>query len=504
VLAPVEGIAMICISLALESRRMALADMLTAARQCDLLEVRLDRFIKAPDLGELLAGKRKPIIFSCRRRQDGGEWDGSEEERLVLLRQCVVSKGDYVEIELDVADEVRKFPPAKRVIAYTNLRETPPDIADIYAEALTKDPDVIKLVTPARTPEEAWPLLRVLAKPAVPTVVVGLGNSGIMLSVFGKKIGSPWTYAALGKGMETYPGQPTVHELNEVYHYPAVGRSTRLIGVTGFGPREYAAVALLNAALAHHGLTARCLPLGVGNVALFRRVMDAVHLGGVVVDPEHQAAFLEIATELDAAAEEARTVDLLLPRDNGWRGCNTLDDAGLAALEAGLRARSGADEPLRGRMVMIVGANGTARAVATAIKRRGGLITLASHEQDAAARIAHDLECRYIRFEALYTTAHDVLVVCDEESAGGKARRRSDWSGIHPGYLRPGMTVIDLTGAGATTSLLREAEALGCSLITPRQTLLQQVAAQARLLIGKETPAEVLEQTLRTVLDEEP
>jgi 3-dehydroquinate dehydratase/shikimate dehydrogenase len=153
---------MICISLALESRRMALADMLTAARQGDLLEVRLDRFLMAPDVGELLGARRKPIILSCRRRQDGGEWDGSEEERLALLRQCAVSQA----------------------------------------------PDVVKLVTPARTPEEAWPLLRVLAKPAVPTVVVGLGSSGIMLSVFGKKIGSPWTYAALGKGMETYPGQP--------------------------------------------------------------------------------------------------------------------------------------------------------------------------------------------------------------------------------------------------------------------------------------------------------
>ena len=49
-----RGPSMICISIAQESRRLALADMLNAARQCDLLEVRLDRFGKAPDLGELL------------------------------------------------------------------------------------------------------------------------------------------------------------------------------------------------------------------------------------------------------------------------------------------------------------------------------------------------------------------------------------------------------------------------------------------------------------------
>src|SRR6266446_3451980 len=108
---------MICISIAQESRCMAL------------------------DVGELLAAKPKPVIMSCRRIKDGGAWQGSEDERLALLRQCIISKADYVEIELDVADQIRKFPPAKRVIAYTNLHETPKNLPEIYAEAQTKNPD---------------------------------------------------------------------------------------------------------------------------------------------------------------------------------------------------------------------------------------------------------------------------------------------------------------------------------------------------------------------------
>ena len=61
----------------------------------------------------------------------------------------------------------------------------------------TKYPDVIKLVTLARTPEEAWPLVQILAKSTTPTVVVGLGKQGIMLSILSKKLGAPWVYAAL-------------------------------------------------------------------------------------------------------------------------------------------------------------------------------------------------------------------------------------------------------------------------------------------------------------------
>src|SRR5262245_11434651 len=148
---------MICISINQESRRMALVDMINAAQQCDLLEVRLDRFGKAPDVGDMIAHKPKPLIMSCRRPDDGGHWDGTEEERLAILRQCIISKADYVEIELDIADQIRPFPGCKRVISYTNLEETPGDIADIYADMQTRRPDVIQLTTLAQTPEEAWP-----------------------------------------------------------------------------------------------------------------------------------------------------------------------------------------------------------------------------------------------------------------------------------------------------------------------------------------------------------
>ena len=56
---------MICISINQESRRLALVDMLNASRQCDLLEIRLDRFGMAPGLSEMLAAKPKPAIMSC-------------------------------------------------------------------------------------------------------------------------------------------------------------------------------------------------------------------------------------------------------------------------------------------------------------------------------------------------------------------------------------------------------------------------------------------------------
>lgn len=484
---------MLCVSINQESRRLALVDMLNAGRQCDLLEIRLDRFGKAPDVGELLTNKPRPVIMCCRRAQDGGFWDGSEPERLAILRQCIISKADYVEIELDAADDIRKFPPSQRVIAYTNLGETPPDILEIYDEAKTKSPDVIKLVTLARTPEEAWPLVQILARASVPTVVVGLGKPGIMLTLLGKKIGAPWTYAALERGMEAYPGQPTIDDLKRIYHIDHINKATRFIGVTGFGERAVHTVAALNAVLAHHQLAFRCLPMGVGNIKLFRKVMDAVKLGAAVIDPEHQAAMLEIGPELHGAARETRAVDVLIAKGEAWHGFHTAAPTWSSALTDALRARNAAAaNPIKDRMVMIVGLNAMARLVAAEVQRQGGNAILASYQRKAGQELAQSIGCRFVQYEALYSTMHDALVVCDEE----KDESRPGATGLRPSYLKPGMTVMDLTSPLLPSTLLKEARRRDCQVVEPRQLFLQQLEQQARLLTGKQVPTDVLEAAL--------
>jgi 3-dehydroquinate dehydratase/shikimate dehydrogenase len=488
---------MICISISQESRRMALVDMLNASRQCDLLEVRLDRFGKAPDLSEILSAKPRPVIMSCRRPCDGGMWDGSEDERLALLRQCIISKADYVEIELDAADQIRPFPPAKRVISYTNLSQTPANLAEIYAEVQTKKPDVIKLTTLARTPEEAWPLVQILARPAVPTVAVGLGSPGVMLSVLGAKIGAPWTYAALERGMEAHPGQPTVADLVDVYHYRTITRSTRLVGVTGFDERERATAAALNAAFAHLDMPVRCLPLGVGSVRLFRKIVEAVKLAGAVIDPEHRGAILEMATNRSPEAERSKSADLLVHKDNHWHAHDTHIAATVAALESAVASRTPSETPLKGRIVLIAGTNATARNLGRELQERGCMLVIASHDRDAALSIAVALGCRYVQFEALYSTNHDVLIVCDSDKTPGQD------SDIHPGYLKRGMTVLDARGTLEKSHLVHAAQERGCTVVGAREIWLEQIAMQARLLTGKEVAKQMLAEAAPWMMEEE-
>jgi 3-dehydroquinate dehydratase/shikimate dehydrogenase len=498
---------MICISIAQESRKFALVDMLNAAPQCDMIEVRLDRFEKDPELKELVSRKPHPLIMACRRRRDGGDWSGSEPERLTLLRQAVVSGTDYVEIELDVADQIRPYPGCKRVISYTNLQETPDNIGEIYDDARTHHPDVIKLTTLARTPEEAWPLLQIVSRATTPTVVVGLGKPGIMLSILGRRIGAPWTYAALERGMEVYPGQPTVHDLETIYHYRDIDKQTRFLGVTGFSAMQVAAVAALNAGLSHLQSNLRCLPLGVGDIGVFRKIMSAVKLAGVVVDDEHQASLAELAQPADPAVQGSGTADLLLPKADQWVAWNLLCRAAVTSLEQVLHQRYPSEKPLQGRMVVLVGTNSIARSLAFAITQRGGHVIIAGRDREAAQAIAQQYQCRFVQFEALYTTSHDVLAVCSDEAkvaaSHGHAHLRGGEKGLHPGYLKPSITVMDLTSIVERSELLREAQARGCPVVNPRAIMADQAARQLQMLANQQVPASVLTQAITLALGEE-
>jgi 3-dehydroquinate dehydratase / shikimate dehydrogenase len=494
---------MICISIYQESRRFALVDMLNAARQSDLLEIRLDHFAKDPEVGELIQAKPKPLIFSCRRPQDGGDWDGSEDERQALLRNCIVAGADYVELELDIAAQIRKYGATKRVVSYTNLENTPPNIAEIYAEAQGKNPDVIKLMTRAETPEEAWPLVQILAKPAVPTVVVGLGPSSAMLTMLARRIGAPWTYAALERGMEAYPGQLTVETLKTVFHHQDVGKTTRFVGVLGSSERDRVVTALVNGALAHLALPQRCLPLEVGNIRMFRKIADAVKLQSVVVDAENREALRDMIGLYQGSADLVRAVDLIHKQGDQWQGCFFHDRAVVTALNAVLKQKHGDDNALKGRIFMICGVNRLSQAVAHQISKQGGLLIITDRNRTLAAALAQELKCRVIQYEALYSTLHDVLIFGGEAIEALRPPGEKEAAPLHMGYLRSGMCVVDLQAPLRKSTLLREAQRRSCLTVHPIDVLLGQVDEQIKTITGKQVPPEILRSALNQVFQDD-
>jgi shikimate 5-dehydrogenase len=239
-------------------------------------------------------------------------------------------------------------------------------------------------------------------------------------------------------------------------------------------------------------------------VGLFRKVIGSVKLAGVAVDQQHREELLGIAGRREPAAEAAQSTDLLVRQQDEWTAHNTIGQSAVAALESSLRPHSPRpEEPLRGRMVMIAGANPLAAAVAAALKERGAIFMIASRDKDRGLTLAQELSCRFVPFEALYSTAHDVLVKCAEERLALKKGAGEQAGDIHPGYLKPTITVLDLTTMPRLSDLAKAARERGCPVVGARQLLVEQCQLQLRLLTGKDARREVLVDALNQFLPEE-
>src|SRR4030088_2828965 len=64
----------------------------------DLVELRLDS-VSDPSVAGALAGRRRPVIVTCRPTWEGGRFAGSEEERRRILADALALGAEYVDIE---------------------------------------------------------------------------------------------------------------------------------------------------------------------------------------------------------------------------------------------------------------------------------------------------------------------------------------------------------------------------------------------------------------------
>lgn len=479
---------MICISVTPESRQLARVDIFNAANQCDLVEVCVDHLVKEPDFKELLEGAKKPILISCRRPDEGGKFEGTEDERVMLLKQAVLAGPAYIELDLDTARKIPRFGKVQRVVSHTSLDRPLGNIDDIFDEAVAAKADVIKFTWPTQTLEAAWPLLAAVSqKRALPVVGLGIGRGGLTFSLLGRKYGSPWIYAALEKGMEAFPGQPTVGDLDELYRWREVGPKTRFIGVAGFNEMELTSVKVLNAAFDKLQLNTRCLPFDFKSMDQLPKMLDILKIPAVISTGDYGKRLLTMAKPADEVTQQTASADLLLKQPEGWQGYNLMWKLALKALEAKLGKKTAEDRPLDRRNVMIVGAGGMGQALVVGVKKRNGLVSICDGDDDKAQAVAQATEIRFVPNAKLYDTLTDVVILTVPNLDHGMKK-----TPISTSLLRPNMLVMDLTDPPSESPLGVEARERGCKVVDPADVFAEYLAALFKSLTAQDLPPDAV------------
>lgn len=480
---------MICISVTPSSRTLAPADLLNASRKCDLIELCLDNFIKTPEVADLLKLCEKPILISCRRKKDGGQFSGTEDERLQLLRNAIVAGPAYVELDLDIADRIPRFGETRRVISYTSLNRPLGKIDEIFEKCYKAKADVVKFTWPTDDLDAAWPLLAAVSKSReLPVVGQGIGKSGLTFSLLGRKYGSPWIYAALERGMEAYEGQPSVWQLEEEYCWQEIGAKTRFVGVVGMGTAENTTTRVLNAAFQEMNRPIRCLPLIPGSTDKLQKRLGVMKINGLLIDPLHPGDISSMCQPGDEIVKASGFMDMAMQGKSGWKGRSTLFDAVLQTANS-IRGERWAE----GRASTVFGTGPLAKAATHFLSSRNGAVSIAAPSDNSAMSAAKKASVRHIPWSNIHAAATDIIILASETIKCGLNRGE-----LNPSLIREGMTVVDLSAYPQESPFAEEASARGAHYISPASIFATQLGIQFRTLTGIDLPENAFKRGLST------
>ena len=259
-----------------------------------------------------------------------------------------------------------------------------------------------------------------------------------------------------------------------------------LLGVAGFPVAHSRSPVMHAAALAELGLDWEYLKVPVPPELFAETVRALPRSGfrGVNVTVPHKEAALALA---DSRSPVAAAIG----------AANTLSFAGDGAIAAentdapGFLAALGQDA--RGLRATVLGAGGSARAVAWALADAGAeRVAVVNRTPGRAVALAEDLGVEVDTAPA----AGDLLVNCTsvglEPTQDGQALEA-----LGLGALEPPSVVVDLVYGDGPTPVERWAAAGGARFVGGREVLVQQGALSLALWTGRPAPVDVMRAALR-------
>ena len=504
----------ICVVIGRTRHKMVQIEIQEAAKQgARFIELRLDFLAKAPDFKRLLDNKPCPMVATVRRPQEGGRWSGTEEARLTLIRQAIVAGFDWVDLETDIADNVRRFKDVQRIVSYHNMREVPADLEKIYQRMCGQDADVIKLAVRAQHPKDNVRVLNLLRRSPKPTLAFCMGDLGTPSRILGARFGAPFTYAAFNKERGIAPGLLSFAEMRRMYHYDQINANTKVFAVIGDPVAHSLSPLVHNLAFRQLGINAVYVPFRVPRPDLadtLKAFMD-VPVQGYSVTIPHKEEAAELAKHKDESVVRAKAANTLIRSGDDFSGYNTDYQAVIDTLRTYLPTSvSNPDaepskavvatlpEPatLQSKVVLVLGAGGIARAVAHALRAEGCLVSVANRTSERGTALAEEVGGRHVEWQGRHSVLCDVVINCT--SVG--MHPHVDETPLHPSFLKPGLVVFDTVYTPETTLLVKEARARGCHVITGVELFVRQAAQQFKLFTQRDAPVEVMRKAVKRAL----
>lgn len=264
-----------------------------------------------------------------------------------------------------------------------------------------------------------------------------------------------------------------------------IDADTRLLGILGHPVRHSLSPAMHNAAFHHLNINAVYLAFDVTNLDAAMQGVRALNIHGLSITIPHKEAILPLLNRINPDAERIGAVNTVVNRNGELLGFNTDCIGARMALEEIFGTCAG-------KRAVILGAGGSAKAVAFGLKAAGMSVHIANRTVEKAKALSEKVEGTYSNLNEVYDITADVLV---NTTSIGMTPNVLDMP-VSAECLRNFSVVMDIVYAPLCTALLQEAQRCGCRTVNGLRMLLYQAACQFELWFGLPAPLKVMENAL--------
>jgi len=500
----------ICIPITAPSKQKALHDIERSCLIADAIELRMDLIVEG-SLEELIAAARSisssvRIIVTCRKKEEAAwteelkfadaETSDTKAWKIKILKKAIELGTDYVDIELSegraLIDEMQSYCEkqggfTRIIVSYHNIYRTPAlsILKKIFHQCRESQPAIVKIVTLAKTPQDNLKMLSLIPyaqKRRQEIIALCMGEVGRISRIIAPFLGNYLSFAALDKDAQSAPGQYTVQDVKRINSLIADDSSADeplhllspnyvLLG----NPVQHSLSPLMhNAALTALGIPGHYHAFCVKDLAGALEGIRGMDIRGASVTIPFKSAVLEYLDNIDDDALKVGAVNTILNNNGRLTGFNT-DWWGLVlALQEVME--------IKGKKFVIIGAGGTTKAAAYGIMKEGGFPVLVNRTPEKAEILARKLNCPFYDLSAVGRIKADCLLNTTPvgmypdigQSPAGKV------------MLAAYEYVIDVIYNPLKTQLLKDAEEVGCHIVSGLNMFVHQGAEQIKLWTGQE------------------
>jgi shikimate dehydrogenase/3-dehydroquinate dehydratase type I len=457
----------------------------------DLIEIRFDHFAQLPKDFSGFKEFQIPKIATLRSVAQGGQYHGSDEQKMRFLVKAYNGAFDFIDLEDDFPLLHHRDLNGIRTIVSSHVLDTSPRLMAVVDRLVANGSkgDTPKVVYRAETLTDVASLIaagKLYSLAERKFALIGMGALGSITRVCANRFGASLTYVSLEPGKEAAPGQIDLATMKWL------GNKAIVTGITGHPLEHTVSPAMHNAAFRALHLPGMYFKLPAAPVELesVTQMMRDLDMRGINVTIPHKESIISLLDRLDLHAIKVGAVNTIINDKGTLIGSNT-DLYGVA------KTFELASFDVKDKDILVVGAGGASRAVCAYLSEAGAKVKITNRTNTKAASLADKFDnVTAVDFDSLGKGSYAAVVNCTPLGMKGFPNDLP----LPIENIQKGMLVLDTVYNPEVTLLLQVAREKGALPVSGKDMLIYQALKAFELWTGKAPAYEVMEQAFREAL----